>query len=122
MQFKIWHLIVFTALTSVAVSMYVNSIPDPFPYATFDDVKSTSSRGSRLLELVGDRDGPFRRRGASDVGYDCSTFKSAVRYSIDGVEKKYLIPAKYDTEYVIATFYENPDGDSLVSIQALSLD
>ena len=107
-QFKIWHLLVLTAI--VAVSVYFAVPQETFPFET---VGCGSRANWRLEETLGDAEGPFKSVGVFSFNPSVSP-RRAIRYQTDSGVEKFIVPAYLDGFELLVESYENPKRNSLV--------
>lgn len=107
-QFKIWHLLVLTAI--VAVSVYFAVPQETFPFET---VGYGSRANWRFEETLGDAEGPFKSVGVFSLNPNVSP-RRAIRYQTDSGVEKFIVPAYLDGFELLVESYENPKRNSLV--------
>ena len=107
-----------TLIAALAVRAMMRG--EAFPFATTIDAARVNTHDARLVELIGDDEGPFRY--VSGFAESMPVDKSApskstqwVRYQIDGQTKTYLIPTGNDSSTHVNIF-QNPKGNNLLAI------
>lgn len=117
---RIGHLLLLLFIFIAALALRAMMRRDTFPFATTADVARVNTHDARLVELIGDEEGPYRY--VSGFVESMPIDKSApeissqfVRYQIDGRAKTYLIPTGDDSSTHVNIF-ENPKGNHLIAV------
>jgi hypothetical protein len=117
-KFRIWHLLLFTLIVALAARAMMRV--DAFPFATKNDAARVNVHDAKLVELIGDEEGPYKYVSgfAESMPFDKSAPSKStqlVRYQIDGQTKTYPIPTG-DNSSTHVNIFQNPKGNHLLAI------
>ena len=117
-KLRIWHLLLLTVIAALAMRALIKR--DTFPFATKSDAARVNAFDGKLVELIGDEQGPYRYVSGyvESLPVDKSAPKKSsqwIRYQIDGQTKTYVIPTG-DASSTHVNIFENPKGNHLIAI------
>ena len=93
---------------------------DTFPLATATDAARVNAFDGKLVELIGDKQGPYRYVSgyveSTPIDKSAPTKSSqCIHYEVDGKTKTYVIPTG-DGSSTHVNIFENPKGNHLLVI------